>query len=87
MVVARRTHACQVLALTSQVDEVLAFKSSMDTPPENSGLASDTFVLLIQTQHQKEVFKKYGHSFAGIDVMHNTTYHMDMILFTLIIWD
>ena len=47
--------------------EILAFKSSAEPAPDGSGLAADTFVLMIQTHYQKEVFEKYGHGFAGID--------------------
>lgn len=68
-------------------DEILAFKSSADPPPIGSGLESDTFVLVIQTQCQKEVFEKHGHSFAGIDATHNTTHYVYMSLFTVIVWD
>ena len=54
---------------------------------DGSGLAVDTFVLMIQTHYQKEVFEKYGHGFAGIDATHNTTHYENMSLFTVIIQD
>ena len=70
-----------------KADEILAFKSSADPPPENSGLAGDTFVLIIQTRYQKEVFKKHGHSSAGIDATHNTTHYANTSLFTVNVRD
>ena len=67
--------------------EILAFKSSAEPAPDGSGLTADTFVLVIQTHYQKEVFEKYGHGFAGIDATHNTTHYENMSLFTIIVRD
>jgi hypothetical protein len=67
--------------------EILAFKSGADPAPKGSGLAVDSFVLMIQTRYQKEVFEKYGHAFVGIDATHNTTHYENMSLFTVIVRD
>ena len=47
--------------------DLLAFKSSADAVPKDSGLDEDAFVLAMQTPYQREVFEKYGHAFAGLD--------------------
>jgi hypothetical protein len=36
--------------------EIIAFKSSMGAVPEGSALAKNTFVLVIQTKYQQEVY-------------------------------
>ena len=67
---------------------ILGFKSSMDLPPQGSGLAKETFALIIQNDYQREAFAKYGHhSFAGLDATHNTTHYENMSLFTVIVHD
>lgn len=66
---------------------ILGFKSSEDPVPKGSDLARDTFALIIQTEYQREVFKKYGHAFAGLDATHNTTYYENTSLFTVIVRD
>ena len=67
--------------------EILAFKSSAEPAPGGSGLAPDTFVLIIQTRYQKEVFEKYGQAFAGVDATHDTTHYENTSLFTVIVQD
>ena len=67
--------------------EILGFKSSADPAPKHSGLAENAFVLMIQTKYQKEVFRKYGHTFAGLDATHNTTHYENTSLFTVIVCD
>lgn len=67
--------------------DILAFKSSAEAAPAGSGLDPDTFVLILQTEYQREVFEKEGHSFAGIDATHNTTHYMNTSLFTVIVRD
>ena len=42
---------------------------------------------MIQTKYQKEVFRKYGHTFAGLDATHNTTHYENTSLFTVIVCD
>ena len=42
---------------------------------------------MIQTKYQKEVFGKYGHTFAGLDATHNTTHYENTSLFTVIVRD
>jgi hypothetical protein len=66
---------------------LLAFKASCDPPPAGSFLAVDTFILIIQTEYQKEIFRKLGNSFMGIDATHNTTHYENVSLFTLIVRD
>jgi hypothetical protein len=63
------------------------FKSSSDPPPEGSGLAADSFVLIIQTQYQWECCRKHAHHYAGIDATHNTTHYENMSLFMLVVQD
>ena len=67
--------------------EILGFKSSADPVPKGSGLADNAFVLMIQTKYQREVFGKYGHTFAGLDATHNTTHYENTSLFTVIVRD
>jgi len=67
--------------------EILGFKKSSDPPPSDSGLAPGTFVLMIQTEYQREVFRKHGHTFSGIDATHNTTHYENMSLFTVLVRD
>ena len=50
-------------------------------------MTQDTFALIIQTEYQHEVFKKYGHAFVGLDATHNTTYYENTSLFTVIVRD
>ena len=70
-----------------QDGDLLAFKSSTDAVPKDSGLDEDAFVLIMQTPYQKEVFEKYGHAFAGLDATHNTTHYVNTSLFTIIVRD
>ncbi|KAH6914608.1 hypothetical protein BKA70DRAFT_1093747, partial [Coprinopsis sp. MPI-PUGE-AT-0042] len=48
-------------------------KSRSDAPPPQSNVASDAFLLIIQTPYQKQCWDKYGSRFAAIDATHNTT--------------
>jgi hypothetical protein len=66
---------------------LLAFKASCDPPPAGSFLAPDAFVLIVQTEYQREMFRKLGHAFMGIDATHNTTHYENVSLFTLIVRD
>ena len=60
----------------------------MDLPPQGSGLAKETFTLIIQNDYQQEAFAKYRHhSFAGLNAMHNTTHYENMSLFTVMVCD
>ena len=70
-----------------EYNAIIAFKSGTDPSPPGSKLAADAFVLVIQCPYQKEVFEKYGHSFAGINATRNTTHYENMSLFTVIICD
>ena len=51
---------------------LLAFKMSCDLPPLGSALARDAFVMIIQTEYQREKIRDFRNSFLGIDMMHNT---------------
>jgi hypothetical protein len=66
---------------------LLAFKMSCDPPPAGSGLVSDVFVLILQTEYQGEMYRQLGHAFVGIDATHNTTHYQNLSLFTLIVCD
>lgn len=59
-------------------------KTSLDAPPEGSGLDPKSFILIIQTPYQAEFWKKHGNEYAGIDATHNTTHYVNMSLFTLL---
>ena len=59
--------------------EILGFKCSADLATKDSGLAENAFVLMIQTKYQKEAFRKYGHTFAGLDANHNTTHYENTV--------
>ena len=61
--------------------------SPLKAAQTNSGLEEDTFVLLIQTAYQHEIFKSHGESFAGIDATHNTTHYQNTSLFTMLVQD
>ena len=67
--------------------DILGFKSSADPAPKDSSLAENAFVLMIQTQYQREIFGKYGHTFVGLDATHNTTHYENTSLFTVIVRD
>lgn len=62
-------------------------KRSCDPPPADSSLADDAFVLIIQTQYQREFWREHGEHFAGLDATHNTTQYENMSLFTLLARD
>lgn len=70
-----------------ETGEILAFKSSTGAIPEGSTLAKDSFVLVIQTDYQKEMYRKWGNNFMGIDATHNTTHYDKMSLFTMMVRD
>ena len=42
---------------------------------------------MIQTKYQREVFERYGHTFAGLDATHNTTHYENTSLFTVVVHD
>lgn len=67
--------------------DILAFKSSTGAIPEGSDLAKDSFVLIIQTRYQLEVYCKWGNEFISIDATHNTTHYNKMSLFTIMVRD
>jgi hypothetical protein len=62
-------------------------KDKLDPPPEGSGLSSDTFVLCIQTEFQRDCFCALSSDFLSIDATHNTTQYAGVQLFTLIVRD
>ncbi|KAJ6552239.1 hypothetical protein DFH09DRAFT_833175, partial [Mycena vulgaris] len=54
-------------------DHLLGFKSRTDPPPTGSGIPPDTFLLMIQTKWQRDMFAKYGEPLLCIDATHNVT--------------
>ncbi|KAF8074779.1 hypothetical protein FPV67DRAFT_1364291, partial [Lyophyllum atratum] len=54
-------------------DSLLAYKSVACPAPPNSGLAKDSFCLIIQTELQRRLFHEHGNNLLCIDVSHNTT--------------
>jgi hypothetical protein len=63
------------------------YKSKQDLPPEGSDLASQLFILCIQTKFQLAYFWDLGNSFLGIDATHNVTQYKGILLFTIMAWD
>ncbi|KAF5342494.1 hypothetical protein D9611_001695 [Ephemerocybe angulata] len=62
-------------------------KTSAEGAPLGSGLDSKSFVLIIQTKYQQELWKQRAASYAGIDATHNTTHYQNMSLFTVLVRD
>jgi hypothetical protein len=60
---------------------------SSDPSPPGSSLVLEIFLLIIQTDYQRELFRKLGDKFVGIDATHNTTHYEKMSLYTLIVRD
>jgi hypothetical protein len=67
--------------------EFVYYKDKRDPPPEGSLLASDLFILCIQSKFQKEAYKRLGDAFLGIDATHNVTQYKGILLFTLMARD
>lgn len=67
--------------------ELVYYKDKRDPPPEGSQLASDLFILCLQTKFQKEAYKRLGNAFLGIDATHNVTQYKGILLFTLMARD
>ena len=75
-----------VITIQSQGDFAY-YKDKRDPPPEGSDLASDLFILCIQTKFQKEAYNRLGNVFLGIDATHNITQYKGILLFTLMARD
>ena len=67
--------------------EFVYYKDKRDSPPEESDLASDLFILCLQTKFQKEAYSRLGNAFLGIDATHNVTQYKGILLFTLMARD
>ena len=67
--------------------EFMYYKDKRDPPPEGSDLASDLFILCLQTNFQKKAYKRLGNGFLGIDATHNVTQYKGILLFTLMARD
>ncbi|KAJ7906617.1 hypothetical protein B0H13DRAFT_2333252 [Mycena leptocephala] len=78
-----------VLAWAEKLREghFVSLKRSDESAPAGSQLDDDSFVLIGQTKYQRECWQKYGSTFAGIYGTHNTTYYLNMTLFTLLVRD
>ena len=63
------------------------YKDKRDPPSEGSDLADNLFVLCIQSQFQREAYKRLGNGFLGIDTTHNVTQYKGILLFTLMAQD
>ena len=63
------------------------YKDKRDPPPEGSDLADNLFMLCIQSQFQREAYKRLGNGFLGIDATHNVTQYKGILLFTLMARD
>lgn len=66
---------------------LLGFKSVSCPVPSGSGLASDTFCLMVQTDWQRTMFDEHGKNLMCIDATHNTTMYENLNLTTLIVRD
>ncbi|KAJ7511851.1 hypothetical protein B0H11DRAFT_1700081 [Mycena galericulata] len=66
---------------------LLDFKSKTDPPPPGSGLASDVFTLMFQTDWQRKQFARYGESLLCIDATHNVTMYENLDLTSLLVRD
>ena len=62
-------------------------KDKIDPAPPESGLSTDSFVLCIQTEFQKDCILALGSDFVSIDATHNTTQYEGLQLFTLLVRD
>ncbi|KAF7372137.1 hypothetical protein MVEN_00072600 [Mycena venus] len=63
---------------------LLAFKSKTDPVPPRSNLAHNLFLLVIQTNWQRQIFAKYGDKLVCIDATHNVTMYENLNLTTLV---
>ncbi|KAF7371998.1 SWIM-type domain-containing protein [Mycena venus] len=66
---------------------LLAFKSKTDPVPPGSNLAHNLFLLVIQTNWQRQIFAKYGDKLVCIDATHNVTMYENLNLTTLVVRD
>ncbi len=67
--------------------EFVYYKDKRDRPPERLDLASNLFILCLQSKFQKEAYRCLGNVFLGIDVTHNMTQYKGILLFTLMARD
>ena len=63
------------------------YKDKLDSPPPESTLEEDVFILCIQTPFQLDAFRRLGNDFIGIDATHNVTHYKDIQLSTIIARD
>ena len=63
--------------------EIVYYKDKQDSSPEGSDLASNLFILCLQTRFQKEAYNRLGNAFLGIDATHNVIQYKGILLFTL----
>jgi len=66
---------------------LVIYKDKQDPPPVGSDLATNTFMLCIQTKWQSTTFRRLGNAFLAIDATHNTTQYFGLLLFTLLVRD
>jgi hypothetical protein len=67
--------------------EFVYYKDKQDPPPEGADLASDLFILCLQSKFQKDAYNRLGNAFLGIDATHNVTQYKGILLFTLMVRD
>ena len=63
------------------------YKDKLDSPPPESTLEEDVFILCIQTPFQLNAFRRLGNDFIGINATHNVTHYKDIQLSTIIARD
>jgi hypothetical protein len=88
-----RLHPEDAISVRLWVDRLKAenihvfYKDKTQSPPPESGLDNDTYVLCIQTPFQQDAFQRLGNRFIGIDATHNISIYSGFLLFTIIVRD
>lgn len=88
-------HANDLSSVTAWVEEMRAMqynpilvfkKKGQKQPPEMDNVSDDDFILCIQTEFQRDMFKKFGSSVICIDSTHGTNLY-DFTLTALLVVD
>ena len=61
-------------------DPVLLYKAQGEKDPNFPKIPVEGFILAIQTQFQKELYEKYGHTILCIDATHGTNAYRFMLI-------
>lgn len=63
---------------------MLAYKNCASISPSSSGIADDSFVLILQTGWQRARTQEFGHTMLHIDGTHNTSCYHNLNLYTIL---